>query len=58
MIRRRIPHEVYEVACDRCGAESSDAPVEQVARVALAEGFRPVETLWLCEDCLKAEVAA
>ena len=55
-VRQRLPHpDTWEVVCDACGAESSDASVQTVYEVAAQEDFSlGPDGLWRCVDCANA----
>jgi hypothetical protein len=50
-LRQRLPHpDTWEVLCDVCGEQSSDAPRAEVQTVAFNEGFIDLpDGRWICD---------
>lgn len=50
-LRQRLPHpDTWEVVCDACGEESSDATRTEIETVATNEGFIDLpDGRWICD---------
>lgn len=59
-LRQRHPHpDTWEIACDLCGTESSDASRASIESVAILEMFAQLPNgLWICNRVDEAHDAA